>query len=638
MRRLILGTAGHIDHGKTALVRALTGVDTDRLPEEKRRGITIDLGFANLIIDGETEIGIVDVPGHEAFIRNMLAGATGIDLALLVVAADEGVMPQTREHVDILELLGVRKLVVALTKADLADDEWIDLVAEDARRLLSSGSFAAAPLVRVSVKTGQGIDLLLQTLAAAAREMAERDADDLFRLPIDRVFSVRGTGTVVTGTVWSGRVERDSGVRLLPAGETFRIRGIQSHGSDRPVAAAGTRAAIALASTSKSAIRRGDVLVEGTGWMVAQRVTAKVRVLPDAPAIRAGTRIRFHLGTAEVMGRIVPLEPRPIGPGDEAWVHIRLEEPVVARARDPFVLRSFSPVATIGGGRIGEPSAPRRKRPAQPAMTRLEQILRGSVPEVIEAATVLAGWNGVPIDRLPTLTSLAPGQIAAELRRNAAVSRIGNHLFPNVVLGQAEHALVRALDAHHRNNPLSPGLPREELKQSLADASPILAEWVVQKLAAAGQIETEAHHVRRSGFVPALLPDQQKAADAILAEIHQAGLAAPSDEELSAELSGRRDCLDLVHYLVRAGLLVALPQNRFINPDVLADAIRLARGQLGARQNLSPGDFRDLFGISRKYLIPLLEHLDRTAVTVRTGEERRISSPPKLPEPSATSS
>jgi selenocysteine-specific elongation factor len=634
---LILGTAGHIDHGKTALVRALTGVDTDRLPEEKRRGITIDLGFANLII-GETEIGIVDVPGHEAFIRNMLAGATGIDLALLVVAADEGVMPQTREHVDILELLGVRELVVALTKSDLADDEWIDLVAEDARRLLSSGSFAAAPMVRVSVRTGQGIDLLQQTLAAAASEVAQRNADDLFRLPIDRVFSVRGTGTVVTGTVWSGRVERDSGVRLLPADETFRVRGIQSHGSDRPMAAAGSRAAIALASTSRSAIRRGDVLVEGAGWMVAQRITAKVRLLPDAPAIRAGTRIRFHLGTAEVMGRVVPLEPRAIEPGDEAWVHIRLEAPVVARARDPFVLRSFSPVATLGGGRIGEAVAPRRKRPPQPTMTRLESLLRGSAPEAIEAAVSLAGWTGVPAERMPILTSFAPAQIAAELQRSAVVSRIANYLLSNVVVEQAEQALVRTLDAHHRTNPLSPGLPREELKQSLPEAAPMIAEWVVQRLTAAGQIETEGHHVRLSGFVPSLLPDQHEAADAIVTAILRAGLAAPSPDELAAELSGRRDCIDLIHYLVRTGRLVALPQNRFIDPDVLANAVRLAREQLGARQDLSPGDFRDLFGVSRKYLIPLLEHLDRTAVTVRTGEQRRISGPPKLPEPSATSS
>lgn len=340
MRRLILGTAGHIDHGKTALVRALSGIDADRLPEEKRRGITIDLGFAHLTFASGMELGIVDVPGHEAFIKNMLAGATGIDLALVVVAADESVMPQTREHLDILELLGVRAAVIAVTKADLVDDEWLELVVAEVRETVANGPFAEAPIVAVSAHAPRGFDELVAALEQAGEQIVERDGDDLFRLPIDRVFTVRGTGTVVTGTVWSGALEHDQTVRVLPDGAAVRVRGLQAFGQDRQRVAAGERAAVALAGIPRDQITRGDLLTTDDGWQVSPMLTARVRVLPGAPRpLRHRQRVRFHLGTREVLGRVAVLDGEEIEPGNAGWVQLRLETPVVARAGDRFVLR-----------------------------------------------------------------------------------------------------------------------------------------------------------------------------------------------------------------------------------------------------------------------------------------------------------
>jgi len=626
VRRLILGTAGHIDHGKTALVRALTGVDTDRLPEEKQRGITIDLGFASLRLEDGTEIGIVDVPGHEAFIRNMLAGATGIDLALLVVAADEGVMPQTREHHAILELLGVRSVIVALTKADLVDEDWRELVAEDVRQLLRNGPFDGAAIVTVSVKSGAGLSDLVDAIARAAISVAERNQDDLFRLPIDRVFTVRGTGTVVTGTVWSGRIGRDQIVRVLPSGDELRVRAIQSHGQDRPAAPAGARAAIALAGTSRADITRGDVLVQGAGWQSSTVLAATLRLLTDSPPLRAGQRVRFHLGTSEIMGRVTPFDRRELAPGSEAWVSIRLESPVVARARDPFVLRSYSPMTTIAGGRIAEPFTARRRRDHADAATRLATVLHGRAGPAVLAALELAGWTGVRIDALPVATGLPPTDVASALASDAHI-RAADFAFADNLARQAADTLLAALADHHQTAPLSPGLPREQLKQQLHDAEPAFAEWVLQHLTDEGRVHADAAGIRLAGFTPTLQPDQLAAANAILAAIEAAGLQAPAPDELPEALARRKDLLDLVHHLARAGRLVPLPQNRYLTPAALDAASRRAREALGQRADLTPADFRDLFGISRKFLIPLLEHFDRTQVTLRSGELRRLAEP-----------
>jgi selenocysteine-specific elongation factor len=628
MRRLILGTAGHIDHGKTALVRALTGTDTDRLPEEKRRGISIDLGFARLALPDDTEVGIVDVPGHEAFIRNMLAGATGIDVALLVVAADEGVMPQTREHTAILELLGVGALVVALTKTDMVDPEWLGLATDDVRQLLRGGPFGAAAIVPVSARTRAGLDDLCREIAAAAIRIAGKNTSDLFRLPIDRVFTVHGTGTVVTGTIWSGKAMREQAVRLLPAGRTVRVRALQSHGEDRDSVGAGERVALALAGSGRDAIQRGDTLVEGQGWEPASRLTLRLRVLASAePGIRHGQRVRFHLATAEVIGRMAGMGTTLIPPGDEGWAQIRLDRPIVARAGDPFVIRSFSPVSTLGGGRVVEVGPPRRKRPSDAERQDLASLLGASPADALAAAARLAGWSGIAPDRLAVATPQPPALIRDALAPAPASQRSGRLFHPDI-LQEARRLLLEAVDRHHESQPLSPGFRLDALRTALPPASPTsLAAELAAELVADRTLEADGHRVRRTGTEARLSPEQQKAARALSAIFAGAGLAPPQARDLPQDLAARPDLDDLLHHLARTGALVAFAPGWFIDPAALESATRLATAAFGQRADLSPGDFRDLFGISRKFLIPLLEHFDRTGVTIREGDSRRLASP-----------
>ena len=622
MRRLILGTAGHIDHGKTALVRALTGTDTDRLPEEKRRGITIDLGFARLVLDDDIHAGIVDVPGHEAFIRNMLAGATGMDLALLVIAADESVMPQTREHLAILEFLGVRGLIVALTKADLVDDDWLELVRDEVRTELAGGPWAHAPIQPVSVIDGRGLDALRALLASSAARVSGRNADDLFRLPIDRVFTVRGTGTVVTGTVWSGTVSRDAQLRILPADLSARIRGIQSHGVETERAGAGERAAIALGGPGRDDLTRGDVLVDADGWVGARIVTARVRCATGAAPLRMRQRIRFHLGTAEALGRLVTLDGPHIEPGGEGWAQLRLEVPVIARAGDRFVLRSYSPLATVGGGLVVEPQALRRRRLDSTTAAALSRVLSPGAADAVEAAAQLAGWSGVPTARLPVVIPHTAATTTAAVTR-AAVLAVGDVIFHPSVAAEATRLILQTIDAHHAAQPLSPGIHRDALRQTLPPRAPAgLADAIMIRLSRDGVIETQGHTVRRAGWAATLTTGQSAAAAAILRCIDQAGFAAPTPAELPPELAGRLDLHDLVRHMVRDGRLVALPQDRFLDARHAARAAEIVRYAFRERESLATGDFRGLFGVSRKYLIPLLEHLDRAGITVRSADLR----------------
>jgi selenocysteine-specific elongation factor len=395
MHRLILGTAGHIDHGKTALVHSLTGIDTDRLPEEKARGITIDLGFAELRDGQGLQLGVVDVPGHEDFVRTMVAGASGMDLALLVVGADEGVMPQTREHLDIVRLLDVPRIVVALTKADLVEAEWLTLVEEEVRDLLAGTPYARAPTVVTSARTGSGIDELRRTLLQEARSTRSRLTEDLARLPVDRVFTVQGTGTVVTGTLGSGTLSVGDRVTVLPRGLEARIRSLQVHGRDVAVASAGERTAAALASTGKDEVARGTVLVSAKAWTPTWMLTARVEMLESTPwVLEQGQRVQR------------------LGPGEGGWSQLRLEEPSVARAGDRIVIRSYSPVQTIAGAVVAEPTPPKRKRLKANVKGALGDIVDGDARASVAAAVSLAEWPGVTLDALPVLSRCPPADIA----------------------------------------------------------------------------------------------------------------------------------------------------------------------------------------------------------------------------------
>ena len=629
MHRLVLGTAGHIDHGKTALVRALTGVDTDRLKEEKDRGITIDLGFAELT-DGIRRMGVVDVPGHEGFIRNMVAGATGIDLVMLVVAADEGLMPQTREHVHIVTLLGVERLVVALTKIDLVEDEWLDLVREDVTSLLEDGPYHGAPIVPTSARTGEGIELLSSTLFAAAEGGVDPDPGDPARLPLDRVFTVHGTGTVVTGTLRSGRLGVGDRVRILPGDIAGRVRGLQVHSREVEEVRAGERTAVALSGPGldRHALARGQALVGGEGWTEVAMLTALVHVLPETGwRVEAGQRVRVHLGTAEMMARCAVLQGEAVEPGEEGWVQLRLEGPVLARARDAFVLRSFSPMTTIAGGRVAEITPPRRSSLRDADVVRLGALLSGAPTLAVASLLELAGAAGVPEDALPVRTGLSPGAIAGSLAElTAAGARVcGGAVLAAEQVARARAAMLEAVDAYHRDEPLRPGVGAETLRVSLDHGAPAtLADQLLEELTREGEVKVQSGTVSRTDFMPRPTPEQESAREALRTLYREAGIAPPTVEELPEPLRRRADLWPLLRLLEGEGALTSLDHGLFAWRDAVEAAIDEIEVKMSGRKDLGPTDFREILPVTRKHLMPLLAHFDIRGVTVRRGVGREV--------------
>ncbi|HSK19109.1 MAG TPA: selenocysteine-specific translation elongation factor [Longimicrobiales bacterium] len=624
MRPLVLGTAGHIDHGKTALVHALTGTDTDRLPDEKRRGITIDLGFATLSLPNGRRLSIVDVPGHEAFIRNMLAGATGIDLVMLVVAADEGPMPQTHEHLAILELLGIGRGVIALTKADLVEAEWLELVRDELRQTMAATSLAGAPIVDVSARTGQGLDTLTAALVQAADLAPERWHDDLFRMPIDRVFTVRGTGTVVTGTVWSGTVRRDAQVHVLPAGLEARVRGLQQHGADCDEIGPGARAAVALAGVERAALSRGDTLLTGDAWQAGGTLTTTLRVLDDAPGpVRPRERVRVHVGTAEVMGRVA-LADRELQPGQSTIVQLRLERPLVARAGDHVVVRSYSPVRTIGGGIVLEPAAPKRKRLSADVRGALMRLVggRGSAPDLVEAAVTIAGPTGVGVEMLPLATGLSPSAVATAVPGCPAVILTGNRVVSAELLHSTAASILREATEFHRTNPMLDGVEREAVRSRLEE--PALFDAAVTTLLADGRLTASGNALAMPGHAAAPVGEALVAMERLAGFYEAAGLDAPELGDLPADLAGRADLPVLIRFLERGGTLLRLSATRLISARAVSDSVLAVRTQLPVGKPLGIADFKEVLQLTRRNLIPLLEHYDRSGVTMRAGESRTL--------------
>ncbi|MGD8866684.1 MAG: selenocysteine-specific translation elongation factor, partial [Gemmatimonadales bacterium] len=561
MKSVILGTAGHVDHGKTALVKALTGVDTDRWAEERERGITIDLGFAPFPSDSDDlEISVVDVPGHEDFVKNMLAGATGVDLLLLVVAGDEGPMPQTREHLWIARLLGVRRGVVAITKSDLVDAEWSDLVSESVRDELRQiiGPDADWPLLTVSATTGDNVDELRRRLMSAARTVRARRDDDLFRLPVDRSFSVRGVGTVVTGTVWSGRIDTAGELRILPGDHTARVRGIQVHGRQMESAAAGQRAAIALVGIDRDQVGRGDLLVDEPVWRSTRYIDASIELLPDSAwPLRHWQRIHFHLGTAESLARVVIFDREPIGPGESGFVQMRLERPVVARAGDRFVVRFYSPVTTIGGGVVIDPWARRRSR-----ADTVDAQLRAGDDDGRRLRAILDRWKGgISASELAVLTGLAPRALAEELRRlqaDGSIREIDGRWFNSGAIDQAGRSLLAVLAKAHAAESDARGVSLESLRSGSGFAVS-LVNAALADLQEAGHIRVVGSVAALADHVPRLSPQQEALASAALSQIENAGLAPPSLKELSASLGvGGDELLPVLKFKLQEGDLVAV--------------------------------------------------------------------------------
>lgn len=630
MASVLLGTAGHIDHGKTALVHALTGTDTDRLKEEKARGITIELGFAELAAEGRPHFGVVDVPGHEAFVRAMVAGAAGMDIVLLVVAADEGVMPQTREHLAIVELLAVPELVVAITKCDAVEAEWLDLVEADIRDTLSSTPYAASRLVHTSAHAGTGLDELLDTLADAAERIRADDVGDLVRLPLDRVFTIQGTGTVGTGTLWSGELEAGAKVRLLPDNLSARVRSLQVHGRESGKAGAGDRVAVALTGDGgdRDRVSRGGVLVTDDAWSPTWMLTTRLELIEDtAWSLEHNQRVHVHHGTAEVLGRCVLLQQDPLQAGSSGWVQLRLEEPLVARAGDRLVIRSYSPVSTIGGGVIAEPLPPKRNRLSDGQRRQLERIIDGSPRDRVEAAVGIAGWSGVPTARMPLLIGAPPSicERAVDEALGAGALRAGERVISTMVRGEAEARVRDAVEAGHEEDSLRAAVPLARIRSALPSWAPsALADATIDGLCTSGQLERVEGGVRRAGFLPQLTPDQETAAARLYESFAGDGLAAPFVDELPAALTDRPDFWPLVRYLETTSRIRLIADGLYVAVAELDAAVDRIRSTLAGREDLGPADFRDVLSVSRKHLIPLLNHFDGAGVTVRHGAARAV--------------
>ncbi len=610
---MIVGTAGHIDHGKTALVRALTGVDTDRLPEEKRRGITIDLGFAPLRDGDEVVAGIVDVPGHEAFVRTMIAGASGIDLALLVVAADEGVMPQTREHLAILGLLGTQGGVIALSKSDLVDREWLDLVRAEVVEVVRATPLAEAPIVAVSASTGDGVGELRAALVSAVRALPARRDADVFRMPIDRVFSVRGTGTVVTGTVWSGRVRDGETLLLLPLGRAVRVRGVQSHGQAVEAAGSGTRTAVALAGVDVADAHRGAWLVGSATWPASRVLRADVALLPGAVPLRPREWIRLHLGTSDVAARVVGAGG-PLVPGERRAVRIMLAEPLASRALDRFVLRRASPVATVGGGTIVDPlPARRRPRPWPVGLVEPADRLRRMLDE--------AGWLGVPESVLPHRLGLPPDATRALSRSTGDAVRIGERLFGESFVRRAVEEIDQAVSRFHAGNPLEPYMPLSALRSGAA-LDQVLVAHALETLTEAGRLEVEGAHVRRRGWSPGPSEGQATLRQSLLEEVSAGGSEPPDVAALERAHSSSGDVRALLRLLEREGLVIAVETERYYEAEAVRRLVARLRAGMTNGTEYSPTELREVLGLSRKYLIPFLEFCDRKRITERRATGR----------------
>jgi selenocysteine-specific elongation factor len=610
---MIIGTAGHIDHGKTALVRALTGVDTDRLPEEKRRGITIDLGFAPLDLPNVGIAGVVDVPGHEGFVRTMLAGATGIDLALLVIAADEGVMPQTREHVAILGLLGIRAGVVALTKCDLVDPDWLDLVRVDVSELLADTAMADAPAVATSVVTGAGLDELRAALATAAAAISPRRGDDVFRMPIDRVFTIRGTGTVVTGTVWSGSIAREDVVRVVPGDRSVRVRGLQAHGTVIDAARPGMRLAVALAGVDHDALARGAVLVSDGGWRETRVLRADVTLLAGTvAALSPRATVRFHLGTSEVGARIVTAGG-PLGAGESKAARVVLDAPIVARAGDRFVLRGGSPVATLGGGWVVDPSPThRRARPWVAPHDSLEGRLMLALGE--------AGGEGLDLADLPVRLGASPGEIASHVAGSTSrILRVGNRIFDAGYRDGLVSTLVQLVNDHHERSPLDVGAALQTARAHLS-GRPELVDDAVRLAVRDGLVEIDGGTVRRTGWVPRLSNEETELKSRLVEALRSAGPEPPSLGELTSVHGPSVPAL--VRMLEREGSVVPVESDRYYEAGALTLLVGQLRNGMVPGREYSPSELRDVIGLSRKFLIPFLEYCDRRGITERRSAGR----------------
>ncbi len=632
---VIMGTAGHIDHGKTTLVRALTGIDCDRLEEEKRRGITIELGFAFCDLPGGARLGIVDVPGHEKFVKNMVAGASGIDFVMLVVAADEGVMPQTREHLEICSLLGIRHGFTALTKVDMVDPDWLDMVTEDVRGFLQGSFLEDTPVFPVSSSTGQGLDALRSHLARLEKDLAPRRRTDLFRLPVDRIFTMKGHGTVVTGTMISGSVETGEALEVLPSGLVTRARGLQSHGESVDLAPSGRRTAVNLHGLDVEQIRRGDVLARPGTLFPADRWLLRLTCLSSAPrALRHRAEVHFHHGSREVSARLYFPDRERLAPGETALCDVRFEEPMVGVFGDRCVVRAFSPLRTVAGGVLVHPLGLNlRRRDATPELT----ARIAGLPEADDAPRVLehirlAGRHGVDATRLSVLTNLSSRQLDKALQ---TLSGKAVFCFDREERGYVSAEAAAELTAgcleqaaeFHRREPLKPGMARPALAAGWGrNLPPKLIHFIIERLLRSGELAADGDVLRLAGHSVSLASDQAGLKEALLSAHAEAGMTPPNLKDVLDELGvDVKAAAPVLRLLTEEGSLVKVKEGLYFPTSAVARLRELMAVWFETHDDLDPAGFRELSGgLSRKYTIALLEYFDKERITIRVGDKRQL--------------
>ena len=631
MNNVIIGTAGHVDHGKTCLINALTGIDTDRLEEEKRRGITIELGFAYLDLPDGSKAGIIDVPGHEKFIRNMLAGAGGIDLALLVVAADEGVMPQTKEHLGILSLLDIRRGCVALTKIDMVDADWLELVTEDVREQLKGTCLEGAPILPVSSYTGEGIQALRETLFEMVATTQGKHTERPFRLPADRVFSMQGFGTVATGTLIEGRLRAGEEVMIYPAGRLAKARGLQVHSQSVEEAQAGQRVAVNLQGVKREELERGDVLAKPGSLQVTMMVDVRLRMLPEVErTIKSGSRLHFYCGAKELLCKAVLLGGvEELLPGESCYAQLRFEEAIALKAGDHFVVRFYSPIETIGGGQILDPKPHKHKQGDMEVPKVLDMLQAGDEKTQVEALLRENSPRYAPLAQLRLQTNLNEEAftaciqaLEAEGKLVAVTDKLKLHAAYYQALGQKARGL---LETFHQENPLKAGMRWETLRAALFPRlEPGAGDKLLERMTQDGTLAVAGRCLALPGFQVRFTPEQEALKERLYQACAQEPFAPPERSGLSKELGRAKDFQKVLDYLTDEGELVPLEPDLLFTRRAVEEAEAIFRRLAEADGTVTLAQFRDGLGTSRKYAMALLEYWDVTGLTKKEGDARRL--------------
>lgn len=629
MKNIIIGTAGHVDHGKTRLIKALSGIDTDRLEEEKKRGITIELGFAHIPNDAGYNIGVIDVPGHEKFIKNMLAGIGGIDFVLFVVAADEGIMPQTREHFEILQALGIDDGIIAITKTDMVDEEWLELVQEDIRDYVEGSFLEGKPMIPVSAKSGANIDLLKEEIIRKCdRESKRIEAPEMFRLPVDRVFTKSGFGTVVTGTLMDGTCSLNDEVHVFPEETPAKIRGIQTYGNDVDQAVAGQRTAINLSGVRKEDIRRGDVIAAKSAVSVTGMLDVKLKIFDSSErTVLNNSRVHLYCGSKEVLTKVILMDRDALSAGEEAYVQFRLEEPIAVRRGDRFIIRFYSPIITIGGGQILDAVPEKHKRNRENVLEGFRTLESGNVSDIFVLKT--GGHKFYSKELLLQELGMLPETGNREIERCIEVGKLVE-LEDGTILAASKFQmmtdrLIQLLQEYHESNPLAEGMPKQELQSRLRDTWHIQEDKIilgaVHRLMDLGTLMDCGKTVSMQGFEAVLTPEQEKLKERIAGMYKDAGIEIPKNDEIYALDPDKRVINAIFDRLYKEGVLVKVDPSYNISQEGWNRVVAAAR-TAGAEGSFVLADFRDTLNTSRKYASVYLAALDRAGITVFDGERR----------------